>query len=389
MVNGKETENQFTKAGYANAMIPNLSFSVVIVVIGGLWYFASNLLVSDKVSVRSNCLVKFFAYGGERVLWISLIISVIELAMFSTNNVLNAGFETLPKMLSTIAAIITFFFLILFPYFIFKLTNKHYMQLWNPEYYHRYAFLFCEFKLNKTTSKTFMSVLVGRFIIYGMLIAALQNMPFGQTAVLALVQLIYLLYLIKVSPFISKIIKILNYIVEGAFSVVMLCYLALGFDSSRGGGFSLKFKDFVSNILIWATVIVVVFAIITMLYMVVMKLWFTLKRCIDGSKLKGDPRAVGDSSAKRDGEEQPMMAGSDDKFASGEQQATAQQKKKTPEELEFDLEREFMEGGLGKRRGDGEFGGDERDLDLEKEYNQGQKMKGDFAWNDEDFNFDE
>lgn len=63
--------------------------------------------------------------------------------------------------------------------------------------------------------------------------------------------------------------------------------------------------------------------------------------------------------------------------------------KKSPEELEIDLEREFMEGGNGKRRGDGEFGQDDKDFDLEKEYNQGQKMKGDFAWKEEDFNFDD
>ena len=234
-------------------MIPNLSFSILIVLIGGLWYFSSNILISQKITVRSNCLVRFLAYGGERVLWISLILSVIELSIFSTNNVLNASFETLPRMLSTISAIFTFAFLVAFPYFIFKFTNRHYTQLWNPEFYHRYAFLFCEFKLNKTTSKTFMSVLVARFILYGMLIAALQNMPFGQTAILALLQLIYLVYLIRVNPFVSKIIKVLNYIIEGAFTIVMLCYLALGFNTSKEGIFSEKVSDFVSNILIWAT----------------------------------------------------------------------------------------------------------------------------------------
>lgn len=45
-VSGKENANQFTRAGYANAMIPNLSFSILIVLIGGLWYFASNVLIS-------------------------------------------------------------------------------------------------------------------------------------------------------------------------------------------------------------------------------------------------------------------------------------------------------------------------------------------------------
>lgn len=143
-------------------------------------------------------------------------------------------------------------------------------------------------------------------------------MPFGQTAILALVQLVYLVYLIRVNPFVSKIIKVLNYIIEGAFSVVMLCYLALGFNTSKGGVFSVKVSDFVSNILIWATVIVIVFAIITMVYMVVMKIWFSIRRCIDRSKIKDDPRSSGDSSAKRDGDEQPMI-GTDDKVVSSGQ----------------------------------------------------------------------
>jgi hypothetical protein len=159
-------------------MIPNLSFSVVIVLISGLWYFISNVFIGQKVTVRSNCFAKFIAYGGERTLWVSLMLSVVELSMFSTNNVLNPSFETTPRMVSTIAAIFTFIFLIAFPVFIYKLTNKHYTILWNPEFYHKYAFFFCEFKLSKKSSKTFMSVVISRLVLFGMIIALLQDMPF-------------------------------------------------------------------------------------------------------------------------------------------------------------------------------------------------------------------
>jgi hypothetical protein len=76
-------------------------------------------------------------------------------------------------MISTIAAIITFIFLISFPIFIYKLTNRHYTQLWNPEFYHRYAFFFCEFKLSKKRTKTFMSIIMSRLILFGIIVAAM------------------------------------------------------------------------------------------------------------------------------------------------------------------------------------------------------------------------
>lgn len=187
VVDSKETQNQFRKAGYVNMMIPNLSFSVMIILVSSLWYFSSNLLLGTKITVRSNCFVKFIAYGGERTLWVALMLSVLELSLFSMNNLLNMSFDTLPRMLSTIAAVVCFIFLIAFPVFIFKLTNKHYTQLWNPEFYHRYAFFFCEFKLSTRGTKTFMSVIMGRLIIFGFLIAFFQSSPFLQTLSICLV----------------------------------------------------------------------------------------------------------------------------------------------------------------------------------------------------------
>lgn len=158
-------------------MIPNLSYNILIVLFSALWYYLSNVFIGQKVTVRSNFFARFLAYGGERTLWVALMLSIVELSLFSTNNILNPSFDTTPKMLSTIAAIVTFIFLISFPVFIHKLTNRHYSQLWNPEFYHRYAFFFCEFKLSGRAQKTFMSIIILRLIAYGFIVAALQNSP--------------------------------------------------------------------------------------------------------------------------------------------------------------------------------------------------------------------
>jgi hypothetical protein len=324
-------DNQFSKNGYTTAMIPNLSYSIIITLVSGLWYFISNVAIQRMVTVRSNCFVKFLAYGGERVLWISLMLSMIELSLFSTYNILNPIFLTVPRILSLIAALLTFIFLVSFPIFVYKLTNRHYTQLWNPEFYHRYAFFFCEFKLSKKSSKTFMSVIMGRLILFGIIVAAFQNVPFAQTLIVSIMQLLYLFILVKVDPFVSKVMKIMNLVLESALMFVFICYCVLGWDMANPGKMPIGVKNFFADILIWGIVLVVVTAIACMIYMVVMKIWFTIKRCIDGQKITGNEVQQ---------EEEQAIFDSDDQAAV---------KKEEPKEENFDLEAEFMDGGLGRR----------------------------------------
>jgi len=298
------------------------------------------------VTVRSNCLARFIAYGGERTLWVALMLSLVELSLFSTNNILNPSFETTPRMLSTVASLFTFIFLVSFPIFIYKLTNRHYTQLWNPEFYHRYAFFFCEFKLSKKWSKTFMSIVVGRLVLYGILVAALQQKPFTQTFCICLVQFAYLILLIRIKPLISKVMTILNYIMEFALFVVFIFYCILGWDKQNGDVIPPGPKESIADILVWGIVVVVATAILCMVYMILMKIWSTIKRCIDGTRIKGM-----DMGPK---EEEKKMFEDD---------------KEEEKEPELDLEKEFMDGGLGKR--EGEYDQDEDDIDLEAEFEMG------------------
>jgi hypothetical protein len=104
-----------------------------------------------------------------------------------------------------------------------------------------------------------------------------------------------------------------------------------------------------------------------MLYMIFMKIYSTIKRCIDGGKIKGDERKVKEEESEKMFDEP---------------------KKEEEPEPELDLEKEFMDGGLGKRENENGFEQDDADLDLEAEFAVGQKMKGDIAFEQDGFKFE-
>jgi len=68
--------------------------------------------------------------------------------------------------------------------------------------------------------------------------------------------------------------------------VVFLIYSVLGWDKSNGGKISDYYLNIVADVLVWFLFGVVLVAFIQMIYMVAMKIWFTIKKCIDGKKLK-------------------------------------------------------------------------------------------------------
>ena len=76
----------------------------------------------------------------------------LELSIFSVNNLMNYKTDTLPQLMSLVAAVFSLLAVIALPIAVYKLCNQHYEALWNPEFYHRYAFMFCEFKLDKKVS---------------------------------------------------------------------------------------------------------------------------------------------------------------------------------------------------------------------------------------------
>lgn len=150
-----ESVGKFKENDYGNAMLGNMSANIVILMIGIVWYFMTSVLCGGCINPRSNCLVKFFVYGGERCFFIGLLLNLLELSIFSMNNLMHPSFDTPIGILSSVLALVTVMFVILFPGVIYLICAKHYSELWHPDYYDRYAYLFCEFKLNRRVSYHF------------------------------------------------------------------------------------------------------------------------------------------------------------------------------------------------------------------------------------------
>ena len=154
-ITSNDSSTSFRRAGITNNMIPNLSFSFISILAGALWYYLSTLFCADMITVRSNCLMKFLVYGGERCFWISLMLASLELTIFSVNNLLHPDFSHRASQISFFSALLCAGLMVAFPYVIYVVTNRHYEKLWNPEYYHRYAYFFCEYRLDMKVSQIF------------------------------------------------------------------------------------------------------------------------------------------------------------------------------------------------------------------------------------------
>ena len=144
----QDSVGMFKESGYTNSMVPNLTFNVFLMIISALWYFATNLIFGGCVNPKSNFFMRFLAYGGERLFFITMIFCSLELTMFSVNNVMHPNVSSIGGIISLILAIITIIFMVVFPMIIYRISSQHYSLLWHPEYYSRYGFLYCEFKLD-------------------------------------------------------------------------------------------------------------------------------------------------------------------------------------------------------------------------------------------------
>jgi len=198
----------FRRNGYVNSMLPNLGFSIVIILVTGIWYFLASAFLFGKVTVKSSCIKRFFAFNAERSFYTCMMFGSLELAVFSMNNLLNPKFDHVGHILSFLCSLLTVLVLIVLPIILYNIANHYTITLWNPEYYQRYGFIYCEFKLNSKLRKAFMSILMTRIIIFGFLMAALARNPVPQTICAFVVHLIYFSIMVKTKPFVSIIMYV-------------------------------------------------------------------------------------------------------------------------------------------------------------------------------------
>lgn len=104
--------------------------------------------------------MKFLVYGGERCIWISLLLASLELTIFSLNNIVNPDFSGIGGLISFIAACCVFGFILGLPVVVFMICDQGYNNLWNPEWYERYAYIFCEFRLDSRVRNLVLNLII-------------------------------------------------------------------------------------------------------------------------------------------------------------------------------------------------------------------------------------
>ena len=301
----------FRRNGYTTAMVPNLSFAIIIVMVTGMWFFFASFFLIGKVTVKDNCCKRFLAFSAERSFYTALMFACLELTIFSTNNIKNPKFNHIGNMLSFVVSVLTLITMFCIPVILFKASNHFITTLWNPEYYERYGFMFCEFKLNSKIRKCFMSVIMTRIILFGFLLAILASMPVPQTIAVFVVHLIYFIVLLKVRPFVSLIMHILTSIAEFFVLVSSLCFIITALDNSKNMLKSVSAKERLDLINCFAIFFAVIFLVLGILFMVIMKIVQMIRRAVSKKKymaIAPAKKAVPEAKEKELMEQEPVDA---------------------------------------------------------------------------------
>ena len=119
----QDSVGMFKESGYTNAMVPNLTFTIFLMVLSALWYFLTNLFLGGCVNPKSNFFMRFLAYGGERLFFLSMIFSSLELSMFAINNIMHPTVSTAGGIVSMFLAVFTVVFMIAFPLIIYRIAT--------------------------------------------------------------------------------------------------------------------------------------------------------------------------------------------------------------------------------------------------------------------------
>ena len=270
--------------GYTVSLIPNLSFSIIVILITGIWYLMVSFCLFGKVTIRDGFLKKFAAFSAERSFYTAMMLGALELSFFSTYNVFHPKFDHIANMLSFIVSVLVLISTLLLPGILYKMADRLVTTLWHPEYYERYGFVFCEFKLSNTASKSFMAIIMTRVVLFGFTAAALMNVPVGQTVCLLLIHVIYFAALIKIKPFVSMVMHILTILAEVCIIGSAFCFLASALDNERNM-LSVAKKEVLDMANCILIMLAVLFTLIGTLMMIILKIVQAVKKSAAQKKL--------------------------------------------------------------------------------------------------------
>lgn len=278
MYNTDDAPWSFRRNGYGNALVPNLSFTIVVILFSGIWYLFASAIFIGKVTVKDGFCKKFLAFTAERSFYTAMMFGALELSMFATRNVVSPKFNHIANILSFALSFMVLSVVIMLPIILFKMANHDVATLWHPEYYYRYGFIYCEFKLNEKLKKCFMSILMGRVILFGIFTSALADYPIPQTVIVLLIHVSYYAILLKTKPFVSTIMHLTTVIAEFFIILSAFCFVLSAADNSNNMLKTEKNREIVDLVNCCAVIIAVFFTLIGILMMIILKVIQCIKK---------------------------------------------------------------------------------------------------------------
>lgn len=300
LYNTSDSALPFRRNGKTVSIIPNLSFSFAVLFITGIWYFFANFFALGKVTVKDSFAKRFFAFNAERALYSAMMFAALELSIFSTYNIMNPRFNHIANILSFVFALLAFFVTLALPLILFKISNHYVTTLWHPEYYERFGFIYCEFKLNNKVSKNFMSIIMLRIIVFGIFLAALVNYPIPQTVVTFIVHVIYYVVLLRTKPFVSMMIFWLTVAAEFFIICSSLCYIVSAYDNAKNVLQPISKKETLDQINCCFIIVAVFLLLIALIIMITLKIIQCIKRYQSKKQLQAISPAQSQQPAKQE-----------------------------------------------------------------------------------------
>lgn len=341
----------FRRNGYGNFLVPNLSFTIVVILITGIWYLFSSAFLIGKVTVKDGWFKQFLAFTAERSFYTAMMFGALELSLFSTRNIVSPKFTHIGYILSFVLSFIVLSIMISLPIILYKIANHDISTLWHPEYYSRYGFIYCEFKLNDKLKKSFMSILLTRVILFGIFASALADYPIPQTVIALVIHASYFAIMMKLKPFVSTIMFLCTAIAECFIILSSFCFVISAVDNTNNVLKSEKNREILDLVNCCSVIIAVFFTLIGILMMIILKVIQLIKKWRSRkqySKIAPDNSEKAKLNSKKDPAEEELMEQDKEKKVEviKDEDFMGAKEKKEEKKKEFDFggfEDEFMQ----------------------------------------------
>jgi len=141
--------------------------------------------------------------------------SFIEISISCFLQAQNASLDNYIVAISTVCAIMCFFWIIAFPFYILRVVSKANIETLNSEEFKaKFGTLYTEFKLESAWTRNFVAVLIVRRMILSLCLVYLHDYTMIQLPCTIVINIVVVLWLVLFRPYASRRGNIIEIITE-------------------------------------------------------------------------------------------------------------------------------------------------------------------------------